>query len=1403
MNSGPKTGAIRLKDWLGLLATVILLGAAMSGHAQEQRPAETSTPQAFLDTLSPHEQAWLREHPVIRVAQDPGWPPIEFTDARGAQSGMTAEYLRLVEERLGVKFERVRNLSWQEAYARLQRWEIDLTTTVAVTAEREKFWAFTKPYMTMPIVVVTRADVTYIADLRELAGKKVAVVEGYVAAVWIARDFPEVQLVRVQTTAEALALLQRGEVLACVENMLVVGYYLAEQKMTELKIAGSTPYTNAQCMAVRKDWATLAGILDKAVDSVSPTEREAIYRRWLPLHYEPGFDYTRLWQIVALLATVLLGSVAWNWKLAREIRERKQAEAKLRQSEARWQFAIEGFGDGVWDWNVPAREVVFSSRWKAMLGFAENEIGTGLEEWSKRVHPEDLPRVMADVQAHLAGTTAHYANEHRVSCKDGSWKWMLDRGLVIARDAAGQPLRVIGTHQDITERKRTEEIFNKFFAQPIALNLIAKPDGVIQRANKSFEDLLGYGTGQLTGVNFLDLIHPDDQAATRAEMGKLAHGIDTFYFENRYRQKNGEFRLLAWSASVSTADQMIFAMATDITERQQAEAALRQSEARWQFAVEGTGDGVWDWNVPASEVVFSKRWKAMLGFAENEIGSGLEEWSKRVHPEDLPRVMADVQAHLAGTTAHYANEHRMSCKDGSWKWMLDRGLVIERDAAGQPLRVIGTHKDITERKQAEASLRRTDRALRIASECNQALVRANSETELLQAVCRIVVEHGGYRMAWVGFAEQNDAKSVRPVAQAGSEAGYLDTLGVIWADTERGRGPTGTAIRTGQPVIARDIPTDPSFGPWRAEAAQRNYNSSVAFPLLSGERAFGVLSVYAAESDAFNEEEVALLGELVGDLGYGITALRTRAERVQAERAMITSEIRYRRLFESAKDGILILDAETGMIVDVNPFLVEMLGYSHEVFLGKKVWELGFFKNLVANQDNFAELQAKEYIRYEDMALETKAGRRIEVEFVSNVYLVDGHKVIQCNIRDMTERVRADEKIRQSLVELEQARQVLLSVVEDEKAAGEQLHKLSTIIEQAPLSVVITDLTGAIEYVNPRFSLVTGYTSAEALGQNPRILNSGETPAQIFQDMWATLGRGQVWSGELRNRKKNGETYLETAVIAPVVDAQGRATHYVALKDDITAQKRHEAAMRAMMEKERQVSEMKTRFISVTSHEFRTPMAAALGSVEILANHLDRLTAEKRQELLARIATSLQRMTQMLDEILLLNRVDANRVEVQLAPLDLQSFVHQAIEEIRLGDRDQHRFEFSATGDALAFPSDPNLLHHILSNLLSNAVRYSPAGTLVAVRLVVETARAQLSVEDHGIGIPESDRARIFEPFERGSNVGTIKGTGLGLNIVQRMIGLLGGTVEVAPAVGAGSRFTLTFPRLPSPTLPP
>jgi PAS domain S-box-containing protein len=371
--------------------------------------------------------------------------------------------------------------------------------------------------------------------------------------------------------------------------------------------------------------------------------------------------------------------------------------------------------------------------------------------------------------------------------------------------------------------------------------------------------------------------------------------------------------------------------------------------------------------------------------------------------------------------------------------------------------------------------------------------------------------------------------------------------------------------------------------------------------------------------------------------------------------------------------------------------------------------------------------------------------------------------------------------------------------ITEHKREEEDLRKLSRIIEQAPLSVVITNLSGAIEYVNPRFCAVTGYTPEEVLGKNPRILKSGVTPPETYCDMWQKLTHSEIWSGGLCNRKKNGELYLETAVIAPVVGKNGLATHYVALKDDITAQRRFAEEIEAKLAKEHEVSEMKSRFISMISHEFRTPLTAAMASADLLHNHLDRLAPEKREELFSRINSSVLRLTEMLDDVLTLNRVDTENNEVRLGSIDLMVFLNDAAEEIRLGDHNAHRFEVCAVGDTTAFVTDTNLLRHIVSNLLSNSVRYSPIGTLVTIRTEADSARVLLSIEDQGIGIPEADRKRVFESFERGSNVGATKGTGLGLNIVKRMTELLSGTIAVDGVEGGGSRFTLLFPRLPVP----
>lgn len=180
------------------------------------------------------------------------------------------------------------------------------------------------------------------------------------------------------------------------------------------------------------------------------------------------------------------------------------------------------------------------------------------------------------------------------------------------------------------------------------------------------------------------------------------------------------------------------------------------------------------------------------------------------------------------------------------------------------------------------ALQRTNRALKTLSAGNRAVVRANNEQALLAEMCRIIVEIGGYRLAWVGYAGQDEGKTMRPMAHAGYEEGYLATLNLTWADTEHGRGPTGTAIRTGKPSITRNILSDPTFAPWREEARQRGYASTMALPLRVNAEVIGALCIYAAEPDAFDQEEVALLSEMANDLAYGIAALNTHAEREQA-----------------------------------------------------------------------------------------------------------------------------------------------------------------------------------------------------------------------------------------------------------------------------------------------------------------------------------------------------------------------------------------------------------------------------------------------------------------------------------------------------------------------------------------
>lgn len=551
--------------------------------------------------------------------------------------------------------------------------------------------------------------------------------------------------------------------------------------------------------------------------------------------------------------------------------------------------------------------------------------------------------------------------------------------------------------------------------------------------------------------------------------------------------------------------------------------------------------------------------------------------------------------------------------------------------------------NIMERRITERALNRANHALRMISQLNQSLIRIHNEAQLFQEACRIIVEIGGYRMAWIGIAEHDAIKSVRPIASFGVEDDYLQRAAISWADVERGRGPTGTAIREARTVFIQHIQTNQIFSPWRESALQRGYGSCIALPLRDeDQQTFGSLNIYAYEADAFDDAEIKLLEELASDLDYGIKNLRMQ-QKLQDQHTFLQAIIEY------APDAIELADAQTLRFIEVNAASCQLLGYTRaerlqqtvpdiqpfmapeilakvtqdiletgnanfetrhlckdssiidvrvsvrRLYLNNRAYFLAIWRDITAEKIVYSKLQQLSQVVEQSPNPILITNLNCQIEYVNDAMLsyvgysrekligqmpniFKSGKTPTKTYQKMWENLLngkswqgefinrtgyGDEKIESAtIIPLRQVDGQITqyaAIKEDITARKHQeaeLHKLFMAVEQSPESIVITDLAAHIEYVNQSFVRATGYTREEALGQNPRILQSGHTLQKTYDEMWAKLSQGEPWRGELINRRKNGEEYIEFAIIAPVRQESGNVTHYLAIKEDITEKKR-------------------------------------------------------------------------------------------------------------------------------------------------------------------------------------------------------------------------------------------------------
>ena len=310
-------------------------------------------------------------------------------------------------------------------------------------------------------------------------------------------------------------------------------------------------------------------------------------------------------------------------------------------------------------------------------------------------------------------------------------------------------------------------------------------------------------------------------------------------------------------------------------------AALRESEARYRRITEGLTDYLYTVRVEDGRAVETRQspaCTAVTGYKPGDFSTNPDLWIQMVAPEDRELLMEHVRQILAGENVP-PMEHRIIRKDGETRWVSDTTILF-KDASGKLLAYDGVVKDITERKQAEAEIAHTNRALATVSAVNRQLVYAADENELLQAICKAIVERRGYRMASVGYAQQDTHKTIKIMAYDGHDDGYLKAAQLSWAENEHGMGPSGRAIRSGTTHLCQDIANDPHYLPWRDLALQHGYAASIALPLADSDgKVFGILTVYAEEVNAFSPTEVDLLEEMAGDLAFGVRTLHTRHER--------------------------------------------------------------------------------------------------------------------------------------------------------------------------------------------------------------------------------------------------------------------------------------------------------------------------------------------------------------------------------------------------------------------------------------------------------------------------------------------------------------------------------------------
>ena len=774
------------------------------------------------------------------------------------------------------------------------------------------------------------------------------------------------------------------------------------------------------------------------------------------------------------------------------------------------------------------------------------------------------------------------------------------------------------------------------------------------------------------------------------------------------------------------------------------EVTLKESEFRWKFAIEGAGDGLWDWNVAEDTIFFNDRWREILGFAQSEVGNGLKAWHERIHPEDRAASRAGLRVCLAGTTPMYVGEHRVLCRDGSYKWMYDRGMVVSRNANGRPLRMIGVMVDMTERKKAEESLRNSFETLHsVLVTTRDGFWRADGQGVLLD-VNRTYCEMSGYSREELLGMRIADLEGVESANETAAHVRLVIGSGSDLFETRHRR-------------------KDGSIWDVEVNATYRN--------------------VAGAELLAF---------------------LRDITDRKRIQRQLLESERRFHDIVNASADWVWEVD-ENLRYTYVSDSVRDLLGYEAEELLGKTPFDFmppeeaqkvgAAFAAISARREAFRDLEninmhkdgSLRYVLTNGAPMLDEEGRLL------------GYRGLD---RDVTQGKLAGlelEKYRDHLEELIHARTRELEVANGLLADRERF--VVAVTDSIPGMVGYWDTEMRCRFANSKYLEWFGRKPEEMLGISLQEL-MGETLFRKNEPHIRAALDGQTQRFERTLTKSDGSTgYTLAHYIPDRVDGQVRG--FFVLVADITALKLSELKLvstNAELVTARMTADAanqaKGAFLANMSHEIRTPMNAIIGLTHLLRR--GGVTPEQAARL-DKIDSAGRHLLSLINDILDLSKIEAGRLQVESVDFELSAVLDNVASLIGQVALDKGlKIEIDHDQVPLWLRGDPTRLRQALLNYAGNAVKFTDSG-FVALRARLQEDRGadllvRFEVQDTGIGIAAEQLPRLFRVFEQADAATTRRygGTGLGLTVTQRVAQLMGGEVGVDSKPGLGSTFWFT-----------